>query len=86
MKRFSARRLIGVDMTIAISSRPAARALWRCLISQDLVGEADQVQGEYGMLLKDVEDKMQMEALTMISNSSRDVVPMQPAMGAHSRN
>lgn len=65
---------------------PAARALWRCFISHGLVGEADRVQGEYGMLLKDMEDKMRMEALTMIFNSSRDIFQEQPALGAHSGN
>ena len=37
-------------------TKQAARALWRCLIVQALIKEADQIQEEYGILLKTVED------------------------------
>ncbi|KAJ5614396.1 hypothetical protein N7528_008050 [Penicillium herquei] len=45
------------------STKSAARALWRCLIAQDLLDQADKVQDDHGILLKTVEDNMRNEAL-----------------------
>ncbi|KAB8253816.1 hypothetical protein BDV32DRAFT_155798 [Aspergillus pseudonomiae] len=44
-------------------TKQAANALWRCLVAQGLIGQADQIQEEFGLLLTVTEDAMRAEAV-----------------------